>query len=131
MLDENYVELGAQRESLINRLLFTPGAALGSCRYKLQEDDLKLLRIFQKENIHYFFYIGGNDSIDTANKVHNLALQENYELYVLGIPKTVDNDLPFTDHCQGYGSAAKYLATTVMETDIDLRGLLMSKSVTM
>jgi len=68
--------------------------------------------------------------MDTADKVQQLALQEGYELYVIGIPKTIYNDLPYTDHCPGYGSAAKFLATTVMETDIDLMGLLMSKSVT-
>ena len=131
VLEEKLVDLNAQSSELIDSLRYTPGAALGSCRYRLQEEDyLKLLRIFQKENIRYFFYIGGNDSMDTANKVHRLAQQEQYELYVIGIPKTVDNDLPFTDHCPGYGSAAKFLATTVMETGIDLKGLLMSKSVT-
>lgn len=131
VLEDNLVDLSGQNRAFVNGLRYTPGAALGSCRYKLQQGDyLKLLRFFQKENIHYFFYIGGNDSMDTANKVHRLALEEKYELYVIGIPKTVDNDLPFTDHCPGYGSAAKFLATTVMETSIDLRGLLMSKDVT-
>ncbi|MEW5921136.1 MAG: 6-phosphofructokinase [Bacillota bacterium] len=131
VLEEKFINLSAQSRDIVEGLRHTPGAALGSCRYRLQEEDyLKLLRIFQKENIRYFFYIGGNDSMDTANKVNRLALQEQYELYVIGIPKTVDNDLPFTDHCPGYGSAAKFLATTVMETSIDLKGLLMSKSVT-
>ena len=131
VLEENCIDLSAQSSYLIDSLRHTPGAALGSCRYKLQESDyLKLLRIFQKENIRYFFYIGGNDSMDTAHKVHRLAQQEQYELYVIGIPKTIDNDLPYTDHCPGFGSAAKYLATTVMETGIDLKGLLMSKCVT-
>jgi ATP-dependent phosphofructokinase / diphosphate-dependent phosphofructokinase len=131
VLDEKFVNLSEQSSYLIDSLRHTPGAALGSCRYRLQEEDyLKLLRIFQKEDIRYFYYIGGNDSMDTANKVHRLAQQEQYELHVIGIPKTVDNDLPFTDHCPGYGSAAKFLATTVMETGIDLKGLLMSKSVT-
>lgn len=131
VLEENFVDLSSQNGDFVERLRYTPGAVLGSCRYKLQEEDyLKLLRIFQKEEIRYFFYIGGNDSMDTANKVNRLAQQEGYELYVMGIPKTVDNDLPFTDHCPGFGSAAKYLATTVMETGIDLKGLLMSKSVT-
>lgn len=131
VLDGNFIDLFALQGDIINGLRYTPGAALGSSRYKLRKEDyLKLLHIFRKEEIRYFFYIGGNDSMDTADKVQQLALQEGYELYVIGIPKTIDNDLPYTDHCPGYGSAAKFLATTVMETDIDLMGLLMSKSVT-
>ncbi len=131
ILEDRLVDLNAQGKTFINGLRYTPGAVLGSCRYKLQEGDYwKLLRFFQKKDIRYFFYIGGNDSMDTANKVYRLALQERYELYVIGIPKTVDNDLPFTDHCPGYGSAAKFLAITAMETSIDLRSLLMSKGVT-
>ncbi|HHX88112.1 MAG TPA: diphosphate--fructose-6-phosphate 1-phosphotransferase, partial [Firmicutes bacterium] len=80
-------------------------------------------------NIRYFFFIGGNDSMDTASKVNRLALQENYEMRVIGVPKTIDNDLPFTDHCPGYGSAAKYLAATVMETGIDLESLITSNRI--
>ena len=130
VLEGNLIDLRAKEQSIVEGLRHTPGAALGSCRYRLREDDyLKLLRVFQQENIRYFFYIGGNDSMDTAHRIHRLAQREKYELYVIGIPKTVDNDLPFTDHCPGYGSAAKFLAATVMETSIDLKCLLLSKHV--
>ncbi|MDO9534323.1 MAG: 6-phosphofructokinase [Bacillota bacterium] len=130
VLQEDFVDLSSQSSEIIEGLRYTPGAALGSCRYKLKEEDYyKLLRIFKQHNIKYFFYIGGNDSMDTANRVHQLALSDNYPLKVIGIPKTIDNDLPFTDHCPGFGSAAKYLATTVIETGIDLKGLVNNSRV--
>ena len=125
------LELSSLPQEKIKGLRYTPGAALGSSRYKLQEEDYhRLLQVFQKRNIRYFFYIGGNDSMDTADRVHRLALRENYPLIVLGVPKTIDNDLPYTDHCPGYGSTAKYLAATVMETGIDLKGLITNRRVT-
>jgi 6-phosphofructokinase 1 len=131
ILQEDFINLSAQQSSVIEGLRYTPGAALGSCRYKLKEEEYpKLLQIFKQRNIRTFFYVGGNDSMDTANKVHRLALEKNYDLKVIGVPKTIDNDLPFTDHCPGYGSAAKYVATTVMETGIDLKDLLASSQVT-
>lgn len=131
VLEDNLVNLSALTRRTIASLSYTPGAALGSCRYKLaaDEDYLELLQSFKRRNIRYFFFIGGNDSMDTANKVHRLALQENYEMMVIGVPKTIDNDLPFTDHCPGYGSAAKYLATTVMETGIDLESLITGNRI--
>ncbi|MEW6662470.1 MAG: 6-phosphofructokinase [Bacillota bacterium] len=131
ILQEDFINLSAQQSSVIDGLRYTPGAALGSCRHKLKEEEFpKLLQIFKKRNIRFFFYVGGNDSMDTADKVHRLAMKENYDLKVIGVPKTIDNDLPFTDHCPGYGSAAKYVATTVMETGIDLKDLLTSNRVT-
>ncbi|MGB9678808.1 MAG: 6-phosphofructokinase [Thermoanaerobacteraceae bacterium] len=104
---------------------FSPAAALGSCRYKLKdfkEDDTdykKLIEIFKKYNIKFFFYIGGNDSMDAADKINHYAKEQGFEIQVIGIPKTVDNDLVFTDHCPGFGSAAKYIATTTLELALD------------
>src|SRR5262249_16331604 len=113
----------------IDGLKYTPAAALGTCRYKLDfkrkpeqaaKDINRLFEVFQAHNIRYFFYIGGNDSQDTANKIHHTAVERGYELRVIGVPKTIDNDLPHTDHCPGYGSAVKYAATTVMEIAADV-----------
>ncbi|GEA15653.1 pyrophosphate--fructose 6-phosphate 1-phosphotransferase [Moorella sp. E308F] len=131
ILAENFIDLRREDASTIQGLRFTPGAALGSCRYQLKkkEDYNKLLAVFRKFNIRYFFYIGGNDSMDTAHKVNQLAQEKGYELRVIGIPKTIDNDLPLTDHCPGYGSAAKYLATIVLEMGIDIKSIVTSTKV--
>ncbi len=105
----------------LKRLSFTPGAALGSCRYKLKDsvqDDSeykKIAETFSKNNIGYFFYIGGNDSMDTIHKLSLYFKKINYPATLIGIPKTIDNDLMGTDHSPGYGSAAKYVSTTVDE----------------
>lgn len=99
----------------------TPSSALGSCRYKLKkaEDDesdyARILEVFKKYDVRYFFYNGGNDSMDTCNKVSKYLLEKGYECRVIGIPKTIDNDLCGTDHCPGYGSAAKYIAASMAE----------------
>jgi len=130
VLEDSFIDLSRQKKENIEGLKFTPGTALGSCRYKLREEDYrKLLRVFKEKGVRYFFYIGGNDSMDTANRVHQLALEDNYEMTVVGIPKTIDNDLPCTDHCPGYGSAAKFLAATVLETGIDLKGVLNNNRI--
>ncbi len=131
ILEGEYVNLSAQSGDLIEGLRYTPGVALGSSRYKLKtaEDYFNLLQGFKKMDIRSFFYIGGNDSMDTACQVHRLALREGYEIQVIGIPKTIDNDLPFTDHCPGYGSAAKFMATAVLETGLDLEGLITTSRV--
>ncbi len=130
VLEDNFIDLSSQKRDNIEGLRVTPGSALGSCRYKLKEEDYRnLLRIFKEKNIRYFFYIGGNDSMDTANRVHQLALEDQYEMMAVGIPKTIDNDLPYTDHCPGYGSAAKFLAATVLETGIDLKGVLNNNRI--
>ncbi len=131
VLEDNLVNLSSLDSRNLAALGYTPGAALGSCRYKLtaEEDYLELLQGFKRKNVRYFFYVGGNDSMDTADKIDRLARQESYEMRVIGVPKTIDNDLPFTDHCPGYGSAAKYLATTVMETGIDLESLITSNRI--
>jgi 6-phosphofructokinase len=121
ILQEDLVDLAAESQQQIRALRHTPGAALGTCRYKLkkQQDFERVLEVFKAHNIRYFFYIGGNDSQDTADKISKLAGQQGYELRVIGVPKTIDNDLTGTDHCPGYGSVIKYLAMTVREIACD------------
>lgn len=108
-------------ESKIKTLSQTPAAALGSCRRKLKSYEVdeptyaKLLEIFKKYDIRYFFYIGGNDSMDTVMKLSQYAKNHDYEICVVGLPKTIDNDLVATDHTPGFGSAAKFVATTMKE----------------
>ena len=105
----------------------TPSSALGSCRYKMkdsEEDDTdykRILEVFQKHNVRYFFYNGGNDSMDTCNKISKYMQKVGYECRVMGVPKTIDNDLYGTDHCPGFASAAKYIATSCMEVYQDAR----------
>ena len=125
LLSEDLIDLASQSQQQIRALKHSPGAALGSCRYKLkkQADLDRAVEVLKAHNIRYFFYIGGNDSQDTAVKIAAAAAAAGHELRVIGVPKTVDNDLPGTDHCPGYGSAAKYLATTVRELSADLDSL--------
>jgi 6-phosphofructokinase 1 len=125
LLQEDLVDLAAESQQQIRALRHTPGAALGSCRYKLKKpaDFDRVLEVFKAHNIRYFFYIGGNDSQDTAAKISAHAVAQGYELRVIGVPKTVDNDLPGTDHCPGFGSTAKYLAATVRELAADHESL--------
>ncbi len=121
ILQEDLVDLASESQQQIRALRHTPGAGLGTCRYKLKkaQDYERVLEVFKAHNIRYFFYIGGNDSQDTADKISKLAQQQNYELRVIGVPKTIDNDLAATDHCPGYGSVIKYLSTTVRELACD------------
>lgn len=121
LLQEDLIDLASESQQQIRALKHTPGAALGSCRYKLkkQADFDRVLEVFKAHNIRYFFYIGGNDSQDTATKISAHAQAQGYELRVIGVPKTVDNDLPATDHCPGFGSTAKFIATTVRELALD------------
>ena len=106
-------------------LKYTPSSALGSCRYKIADpetddtDFKRILEIFQKYNVRYFFYNGGNDSMDTCNKISRYMKQVGYECRVFGVPKTIDNDLFGTDHCPGFASAAKYIATSIVEVSRD------------
>jgi 6-phosphofructokinase 1 len=121
ILNEEFVDLAAESQQQIRALRSTPGAALGTCRFKLkkQQDFDRVLEVFKAHNIRYFFYCGGNDSQDTADKISKLAQAQGHELRVIGVPKTVDNDLPVTDHCPGYGSVIKYICTTVRELACD------------
>ena len=126
LLREDIVELDklfAEDAAALDRLTLTPAAALGSCRKKLpapgakDETEImgKLFTIFEKYDIRYFFYIGGNDSMDTVAKVSAYAEKLGYPIRVMGVPKTIDNDLVGTDHTPGFGSAAKYIAVTLQE----------------
>jgi 6-phosphofructokinase len=121
ILNEQLVDLASETQQTIRALRHTPGAALGTCRFKLknQQDFDRVLEVFEAHNIRYFFYAGGNDSQDTADKISKLAQERGYELRVIGIPKTIDNDLVTTDHTPGYGSVIKYIATTVKEIACD------------
>ena len=121
ILQEEIVDLASESQQQVRALRHTPGAALGTCRYKLkkQQDFERVLEVFKAHNIRYFLYIGGNDSQDTADKISKLAQQQGYELRVIGVPKTIDNDLTGTDHCPGYGSVVKYLSTTIREIACD------------
>jgi len=125
ILDEQFYDIGQEDMHELELLRNTPSSALGSVRYKLKAADVddtdykRLLEVFKKYNIRYFFYNGGNDSMDTCNKVSKYMQQSGYECRVIGVPKTIDNDLFGTDHCPGYGSAAKYIATSIMELKLD------------
>lgn len=129
ILNEDLIDLNDEKQRTIDGLKYTPAAALGTCRYKIDfnknpekaaQDMDRLFQVFEAHNIRYFFYAGGNDSQDTSHKIHHEAIKRGYDLRVIGIPKTIDNDLPMTDHCPGYGSVVKYNATTVMEVALDV-----------
>jgi 6-phosphofructokinase 1 len=129
ILNEDLLDINDEKARTIAGLRYTPAAALGTCRYKIDfkkkpeqaaKDMDRLFEVFNAHNIRYFFYIGGNDSQDTSHKIHEEALKRSYEIRVIGVPKTIDNDLPHTDNCPGYGSVIKYNATTVMEVGTDV-----------
>lgn len=125
VLDDDLIDMGKEDPKELELMKYTPSSALGSCRYKLKdpdEDDTdykRILEIFKKYDVRYFFYNGGNDSMDTCNKISKYMLKNGYDCRVMGIPKTIDNDLAGTDHCPGFASAAKYIATSVMEVYCD------------
>ena len=133
-LTENLIDTSLESDEAIASLMHTPGSIFGSCRYKLKpiEENKKeykrLIDVFTAHNIGYFFYNGGNDSQDTALKVSGLSDKLGYPITCIGLPKTIDNDLPFTDTCPGFGSAAKYIATSIMEASIDLKGMAASST---
>lgn len=127
VLNEELFCFNEESPEEIELLKVTPASALGSCRYKLKsieqsEADFKrIIEVFKAHNIRYFFYIGGNDSMDTAFKVSKYAQAVGYDLKSIGVPKTVDNDLPITDHTPGFGSTAKFIATSIKEVGLDAR----------
>lgn len=124
LLKEDLMDLGGVDDDVLERVKHTPAAALGSCRRKLRPDDYtRILEVFQAQNIRYFFYNGGNDSMDTSQRIADLAEREGYEMRVIGVPKTIDNDLMYTDHCPGYGSAARYCALAVRDMGRDLEAM--------
>ncbi|MDD4422686.1 MAG: 6-phosphofructokinase, partial [Eubacteriales bacterium] len=127
VLNDNLIDMGKEDPEELALMKQTPSSALGSCRYKIKDPEVddtdykRILEIFKKYDVRYFFYNGGNDSMDTCNKISKFMLKNGYECRVMGIPKTIDNDLEGTDHCPGYGSAAKYIATSMMEIYRDAR----------
>ena len=124
LLRENLVDLGAESAESVELLKHTPSAALGSSRYKLAAADYeRILEVLRSHDVRYFLYIGGNDSADTSDRLAALAAREDYELRVIGIPKTIDNDLVETDHCPGYPSVARWLATAVRDAGLDTEAI--------
>ena len=127
ILDEEFYDIGKEDREELLLLKNTPSSALGSVRYKLKDasvddtDYKRLLEVFKKYDVRYFFYNGGNDSMDTCNKISKYMAKSGYDMNVIGVPKTIDNDLFGTDHCPGYASAAKYVATTIMEINLDAK----------
>lgn len=120
LLKEDLIDLRQQPTELWPRICITPSAALGSCRYKLQDDDPeRVITLLCKYDIHYLIYIGGNDSADTAHRLAQAAQHKGYDLQTISVPKTIDNDLPFTDHSPGYGSAARFIALATMDSSLN------------
>ena len=133
-LREELIDTSFESDDAISQLLHTPGGAFGSCRYKLKkyEDDVteyeRLIKVFRAHNIGYFFYNGGGDSADTCLKVSQISEKMGYPIRAIHIPKTIDNDLPFTDCCPGFGSVAKYVATSVREASLDIQSMCASST---
>ena len=127
VLNDRLIDMSQEDAAELENLLYTPSSALGSCRYKIADPDVddtdykRILEIFKKYDVRYFFYNGGNDSMDTCNKISKYMQKVGYECRVMGVPKTIDNDLFGTDHCPGFASAAKYIATSCMEVYHDAR----------
>ena len=133
-LKEELIDTSLESKKEIAALRHTPSGAFGSCRFKLKSlsenkaEYQRLIDVFQAHNIGYFFYNGGGDSQDTANKVSQLSLQMGHPICCIGIPKTVDNDLPITDTCPGFGSVAKYVAVSTMEAGLDVASMAESST---
>src|SRR6266516_6694808 len=124
LLAENILDLRREPADLWSKILHTPSAALGTCRYKLQPNDLEhVIKILRRYEIRYVAYIGGNDSADTTHRLAQVAQQADYELQAISVPKTIDNDLPFTDHCPGYGSAARFMALATLDSSMNTKAI--------
>ena len=125
-LEENLIDTSLESAKQIELLKYTPGGAFGSARYKLKgiqenrKEYERLIEVFKAHDIGYFFYNGGGDSMDTAHKVSQIGSEMNFPIASIGIPKTVDNDLPITDTCPGFGSVAKYIAVSTNEASLDV-----------
>ena len=128
-LTENMIDTSKESAAAIAALMYTPGGAFGSARYKLKglEENRaeyeRLIEVFKAHDIGYFFYNGGNDSMDTAHKVSQISKKMGFPVTCLGVPKTVDNDLPVTDNCPGFGSVAKYVAVSTQEAALDVASM--------
>ena len=130
-LHEELIDTSLETDKAIAKLMHTPSGAFGSCRYKLKDNGAEfaqLIDVFKAHNIGYFFYNGGGDSQDTANKVAKMSSAMGYPVTCIGIPKTVDNDLPFTDTCPGFGSVAKYIAVSTLEAGFDVASMAASST---
>ena len=130
-LHEELIDTSIESDEDIAKLMHTPSGAFGSCRYKLKDngDEFKrLIEVFKAHDIGYFFYNGGGDSQDTANKVAKMSQAAGYPVTCIGVPKTVDNDLPFTDTCPGVGSVAKYTAISTLEAGFDVASMAASST---
>ena len=120
VFNEDFVDLRRESPETLETLRNTPSSALGTVRYKITDEDYeRIVEVLRAYDIRYLFYIGGNDSMDTSHKICRAAEKESYELYAIGVPKTIDNDLAYTDHCPGYGSAARFAASAVRDTAMD------------
>lgn len=134
VLDEDLIDTGFESDADIAALRHTPSSAFGSCRYKLgsleknREQYERLIDVFSAHHIRYFFYNGGGDSQDTAHKVSLISRELNYPITCIGVPKTIDNDLPFTDNSPGFGSVAKYVAVSILEASLDVAAMASSST---
>lgn len=134
-LFEELIDTSKESAKDIRALMHTPGGAFGSCRHKLKSleenrrEYERLIEVFDTHNIGYFFYNGGNDSQDTAHKISQIGEKLGYPITCIGIPKTMDNDLPITDNCPGFASVAKYVATSIREASFDVRSMCKSTQI--
>lgn len=130
-LHEELIDTSLETKSNLSKLFHTPSGAFGSCRFKLKDNGSeyeRLIEVFKAHNIGYFFYNGGGDSQDTAYKISKLSEELDFPITCIGIPKTVDNDLPFTDSCPGFGSVAKYVAISTLESGLDVASMAASST---
>jgi 6-phosphofructokinase 1 len=134
VLKEELIDTAKERKANISALRHTPGGAFGSCRYKLKSIEEsrreyeRLIEVLRAHDIGYFFYNGGGDSSDTAHKVSQIGKKMGFEVQCIGVPKTIDNDLPITDNCPGFGSVAKYVAVSIMEASLDVESMASSST---
>jgi ATP-dependent phosphofructokinase / diphosphate-dependent phosphofructokinase len=133
-ITENLIDTSLESDEAIAALYHTPASAFGSCRYKLKgleenrDEYERIIEVFAAHNIGYFFYNGGNDSQDTTHKICQMSKQMDYPLTCIGLPKTIDNDLPYTDNCPGFGSVAKYVAVSIKEASLDVACMAASST---
>ena len=133
-INEELIDVGKEDKKELNKLLHTPGGAFGSCRIKLKDpiknkkEFQRILDVFKAHNIGYFFYNGGGDSQDTTLKIANYCKANKYDITCIGLPKTIDNDLPITDNCPGFGSVAKYIAISTYEASLDVASMANSST---